>query len=496
MVPDASISGPRAAAAVFFLTWYAVILGVAYNGFFELLRKFRSPPKNRLSDDLLEGVTILRPIKGIDPELATCLESLFLQNYPALKLQILFCVDNPNDPLVGTIQALIARHPQVDARILVSEGFNSETSQSDDHYGPNPKVNNLAKGYWHAKHDILWIMDLNVWASPNILQNSVKALLENTNNGRQVLASRPVKLVHHVPLALSVSPQVSAPSDSEYVLGEGSGTHRRFLKKLGARLDEMFLLTSHSKFYVSLNNVAIAPCVNGKSNLYRRSDLDKAVASIPEMDLAFFNTRLVVSDARHFASSGPGNALKFFARYIGEDNMIAIALWEALHSRTGLTGDVVIQPLSGTDNSVRDYVNRRARWLRVRKYMVLMATLVEPTTESLVSGIFGTFSISTLLWGRWFSWRLFLVHLAIWMATDYVQFYTLVNSMAGAKYTPEWLHHKSLPPLQRSFADWAYVWALRELLALPIWIWAMVGHEIDWRGKPFKIKQDLTAEEM
>lgn len=30
---------------------------------------------------------------------------------------------------------------------------------------------------------------------------------------------------------------------------------------------------------------------------------------------------------------------------------------------------------------------------------------------------------------------------------------------------------------------------LREVLALPIWFSAMFGHEIDWRGRPFKIKK-------
>lgn len=64
---------------------------------------------------------------------------------------------------------------------------------------------------------------------------------------------------------------------------------KRFLKKLGAKLDEMFMLTSHLKFYVSLNNLAVAPCVNGKSNIYRKSDLDLAVAKIPSLNSAFFH---------------------------------------------------------------------------------------------------------------------------------------------------------------------------------------------------------------
>lgn len=495
------ISGLRYALAVFLLVWYAVILVVAYNGFLCILRKFRLPPTSTLGT--AKPVTIIRPIKGIDPELSSCLESSFLQNYPG-PIQILFCIDDPSDVSIPVIKALIAKYPHIDADILISSQ-DPATDASSQHFGPNPKVNNLAKGYLAAKHDILWIMDSNVWASPNILANSVKSLVNNTNNGKKLLDWRRVKLVHHVPLALSISS--SSATDSEYVfspIGSRSALpsarslspefRKRLLKKYGAQLDEMFLMTSHSKFYVSLNNLAIAPCVNGKSNLYRRSDLDAAVAAMPSQLSPFFDTKSVKSDANYYSSLGPGNALKLFARYIGEDNMIGIALWEFMNGRTGLTGDFVLQPLSGVDNSINDYMTRRVRWLRVRKYMVLAATLVEPTTESIICGIFGTYGLSTLIWHQWFNWKFFAFHMVVWMLTDYVQYHTWVNNIASARYSVPWL--ASLPPLNRPFWQWLRVWVMREVLALPIWVTAMVGHEIDWRGRPFKIKKDLTAEEL
>ena len=176
--------------------------------------------------------------------------------------------------------------------------------------------------------------------------------------------------------------------------------------------------------------------------------------------------------------------------------MIAICLWENLFSRTGLTGDFVIQPLSGADNTVNGYITRRVRWLRVRKYMVLMATLIEPSTESIVCGLFGTYAISTLLWHTWFNWKFFLFHISIWVLTDYTQYYTFIKNISEADYQLNWLQRSKLPPLTRSFRKWFYIWVMREVLALPIWIMAMCGHEIDWRGRPFKIKKDLTAEEL
>jgi len=39
---------------------------------------------------------------------------------------------------------------------------------------------------------------------------------------------------------------------------------------------------------------------------------------------------------------------------------------------------------------------------------------------------------------------------------------------------------------------WSFLgaWAARELLALPIWMLAMVGDEVGWRGKTYKVLRD------
>lgn len=459
----------HAALAYFCLAWYAVILTAALGGFLCILAKFASPPKPVPGLPDAEPVTVIRPVKGIDPELESCLELSFLQNYPPLRLQILFCVFDAADPALPILRLLAAKYPHIDCQILI-------LAPGSDYFGPNPKVNNLVKGFVHAKHDLLWIMDLNVWASRDVLVNSVAAITNNTNCQAPLgPRSRRVKLAHHVPLALSVHPKAN---------GRGS------------LLDEMFLFTSHSKFYVSLNNLSVAPCVNGKSNMYRKSDLDHAVAQIPFKRCAFFTEPSVVDDARRIALKGPGHSIEFFARYIGEDNMIAIALWEYCHGRTALTGDVVIQPLESgnSSNSIKQYSERRVRWLRVRKYMVLAATLVEPTTESIICGIIGTFAVSKLVLARTFSWWFFAFHMACWLACDYKQYYVWVNNLHGTSEAPLWL--QDLAPRHRSLAQWFQIWLMREVFALPIWVSAMIGHEIEWRGKPFRIKKDLSAEEL
>lgn len=451
--------------AVCCVIWYVAMTLAALLGFLCILSVFKKPPVPSHNIRSVEPVTIIRPVKGIDPELLLCIESSFLQNYPLDKVQILLCVYDANDPAIPTLQLLIAKYPDVDAEILV-------TPEGADHFGPNPKVNNLAKGFRAAKYDILWMMDSNVWALPNILANSVYAMSNNLNCGTRLNhRGRRVGLVHHVPLALSL---------------DSAGQ--------GALLDEMFLFSSHSKFYVSLNNLSIAPCVNGKSNIYRKSDLDYAVKQIPNAPCEFFHEQSVISDAERISSMGPGHSIGFFAKYIGEDNMIAIALWKYCFSRTALTGDLVIQPLISLADSTREYFNRRVRWLRVRKYMVRAATFIEPTTESIVCGIIGTLGLSRLFWARTFSSWYFVFHMLLWMAVDYVQYMVLVHHIDKTDKQPHWLRDKSAR--HRDFIDWCLIWFLRELFAFPIWVVAMVGHEIEWRGRPFRIKRDLSAEEL
>ncbi|KAI5950297.1 HSX11 [Candida theae] len=222
--------------------------------------------------------------------------------------------------------------------------------------------------------------------------------------------------------------------------------------------------------------------------MYRKSDLDQAVKLIPFKNSAFFSDAQVKADAQYYTSlggGGSGHAIKFFARYIGEDNMIGLALWENCNGRTGLTGDVVVQPLSRNDNTVYDYMERRVRWLRVRKYMVLLATCIEPTTESIMCGIYGTFGTSTLFLNQWFSIKCCLSSRS-----------SSSSSSSIVTYLPRWMDDTHVVSSGREAIEWLQVWILREVLALPIWIEAMWGHEIDWRGRPIRIKKDLTAEEV
>lgn len=70
-----------------------------------------SPP------DQVPGVTIIRPLKGLDVNLFENLESTFTQDYP--KFEILLAVADEDDAALPVIRDLVARYPDVDASIVI-----------------------------------------------------------------------------------------------------------------------------------------------------------------------------------------------------------------------------------------------------------------------------------------------------------------------------------------------------------------------------------------
>ena len=297
----------------------------------------------------------------------------------------------------------------------------------EDIVGVNPKVNNLIKSYRRATHDILWVIDSNVSVAPGTLARSVDVLVEASMS--QNPSKKRVALVHHVPFATE---------------------HEGYL---GARVEAAFLNTNHAKMYLAINTVAIESCVVGKSNLYRRSDLDRVNGSLkPRKE----------TDPREGEYG-----LAAFGSFLAEDNMIASALWHELDCRHDLSCDVAHNAMGKM--TLADYVWRRVRWIRVRKHMVLAATLLEPFTENLVASSIAAASVKYLFGVS--PWVFLPIHHSAWLWVDL----DVYESLAGYP----------LPSHER----WKFIgaWCIREMLAFPIWILAVCGDEVTWRGKRYQV---------
>ncbi|MCJ8742837.1 hypothetical protein PDJAM_G00086930 [Pangasius djambal] len=98
----------------------------------------------------LAGVSLLKPLKGVDPNLVSNLETFFELDYP--KYEILLCVQDHDDPAIDVCKKLLGKYPSVDARLFIG----------GKKVGINPKINNLMPGYEGAKYDLVWICDSGI----------------------------------------------------------------------------------------------------------------------------------------------------------------------------------------------------------------------------------------------------------------------------------------------------------------------------------------------
>lgn len=110
------------------------------------------------------AVSVVVPVKGIEAELDSNLDALFLQSYADYEL--LFMIADPADPAVASIEAAVARHPAIEARIIVGDRKVSD----------NPKVNNLVKSEEASRHQLMLMCDSNLAIQPGMLRSMVAQL--------------------------------------------------------------------------------------------------------------------------------------------------------------------------------------------------------------------------------------------------------------------------------------------------------------------------------
>ena len=63
------------------------------------------------------GVSILRPVCGLEYRIEATLASSFQIDHPSY--EVIFCVAEADDPVVPIVRRLIREHPEVPARLLV-----------------------------------------------------------------------------------------------------------------------------------------------------------------------------------------------------------------------------------------------------------------------------------------------------------------------------------------------------------------------------------------
>ena len=121
------------------------------------------------------AVSILKPVKGVDPEMYEAFASHCRQDYPG-EYEILFGAGSMEDPAVARIEQLQREFPQQQIRLLICPEV----------LGANGKVSNLVHMVAQARYDHLLINDSDIRVTPHYLRQVMPTFTLSSDTGKSV----------------------------------------------------------------------------------------------------------------------------------------------------------------------------------------------------------------------------------------------------------------------------------------------------------------------
>jgi ceramide glucosyltransferase len=119
-----------------------------------------------LPESQFPAVSILKPLKGVDPEIWESFCSHCEQDYP--KFQLIFGVSDPVDPAIEVVRKLQAKYPNIPIELIVCDRV----------LGTNIKVSNLAQMLPAARHEYLLVNDSDIRVPPDYLRKVIPPLAD------------------------------------------------------------------------------------------------------------------------------------------------------------------------------------------------------------------------------------------------------------------------------------------------------------------------------
>src|SRR2546421_10725042 len=126
----------------------------------------RGPAGRLLATRALPPVSILKPLKGIDPQIYESFGSHCLQEYE--EYEIIFGVSDPNDPAVASVEKLQREFPDRQIRLVVCPKI----------LGTNVKVSNLVQMLPEARYEHLVVNDSDIRVERDYLQRVMAPLAD------------------------------------------------------------------------------------------------------------------------------------------------------------------------------------------------------------------------------------------------------------------------------------------------------------------------------
>src|SRR5882672_422486 len=112
----------------------------------------------------LPPISILKPLKGTDPEMYESFRTHCLQDYP--EYEIIFGVSDPDDPAIESVKNLQREFPGRRIKLILCPQI----------LGANVKVSNLAQMLDAASYDHLIVNDSDIRVEPDYLRRTAAPL--------------------------------------------------------------------------------------------------------------------------------------------------------------------------------------------------------------------------------------------------------------------------------------------------------------------------------
>jgi ceramide glucosyltransferase len=156
---------------VFTVLLYYLPLGIAIGACLYHLGAFlaslRFLGEKEPSGEFTPPVSVLKPLRGVEPHFYQTLAGFFRLNYPSY--EIVFGLADPHDPARWTIEQLRRDFPMIPVKVVIVEtplGRNAG----------NPKMASLEQMVKEATHEVLVISDADIAVEPDYLLNVVRPL--------------------------------------------------------------------------------------------------------------------------------------------------------------------------------------------------------------------------------------------------------------------------------------------------------------------------------
>lgn len=145
--------------------------------FYSLQRKALAIPADPPKPDRYPGVTVIRPIKGVDPGLRENVIAGFEDQYPG-ETETLFVFDDDQDPALAVVISVIKDRQSAGLDTSAKIIFSGQPPRNR-----TGKLNAMIVAYKEVSHDLVAFVDSDIRQKPDDLERLVATLLTDPKAG-------------------------------------------------------------------------------------------------------------------------------------------------------------------------------------------------------------------------------------------------------------------------------------------------------------------------